>query len=202
MDDDIDDKLRESGFSEPDEGGTVLRISSDGRQSQATRWVDEDVEVYYQPARAFLSSEGKNPGEVADGFARIVQASKDLLGDQWPGKLKWAEFYATARVRGEKSPLKAFSGTYSRKVLAELQGFLSGPIMPSLFGVYSAPENQLDQPLNKIPNWTHIVLEPLVANPEYYFVKIVFRKPDHDSVERFAQDFESILERIIAEVEK
>ncbi len=202
LDEDIDEKLPESGFSKPEEGGTVLRISSDGRQSQATRWVDGDVEVYYQPSRAFLSSEGTSPEDVADGFTRIVQVSEDLLGDDWPRRLKWAELYAAARIRGEKSPLKAFSKTYSSKLLDELRNFLSRPIMPSLFGVYAAPENHLDEPLNEIPDWVHIVLEPLVANPQYYFMKVVFREADYDSVEKFAREFESIVEHIIAEVEK
>jgi len=201
VDADLDKKLKEAGCSSSAPGHTVLRLSSDGQESVAFRWTGSGSEVYYDPARAFLGAEGNVPARVPEAFDKLVGVAKILLGSTWPGEVKWSELYSVIRVLGDKQPLESYAATYSPKIVERMAKLLGLPVKPFLFAVFSSFESLVGQPLNEVPDWTNIILEPFIPNPKYYFMKVVFRRQEVPKVIEFASKLEKTAGSIISEIE-
>jgi len=201
VDADLEKNLEEAGFSSSSPGRRVLRLSSDGQESVALRWTSSGSEVYYDPTRAFLSAEGSVPEGVHEAFGKLVKIAAALLGPTWATELKWTELYATIRILGERKPLESYTETYSPKIIERVGKILGTTVKPFLFAVFSSPGGEEGQPLNEIPNWVTIVVEPFIQNPKYYFMKLVFRQQDTEKVVGFASRLEKIVGGIISEIE-
>ncbi|MFQ5871910.1 MAG: hypothetical protein ACE5IJ_10600 [Thermoplasmata archaeon] len=201
LDEDLGQLLVEKGFNEPEKGRNVLRVSPDGRESPAIRWERDEISVYYEPTRPFLTVEGKIPDGVAAAFDDILSVSRDLLGDTFKSEVRWAELNAIIRAVGSKSPLEAFRKYDWNPITAPLASILGSDVKPFRLSVYSAEDEDLNQPLSEVSDWIHVTVEPLVANPRYYFIRIVYRQSDVSSVSTFASRVEEIASKIISELE-
>jgi len=197
----LDKKLREAGFAASAPGHTVLRLSSDGQQSVAFRWTGSGSEVYYDPARGFLSAEGNVPGSVHETFGKVTAVAKGLLESDWPDEVKWSELYSVVRILSDKQPLDSYSTTYSPKIVERMTKLLGVSVKPFLFAVFGSSETLVGQPLSEVPDWTNIILEPFIQNPKYYFMKVVFRRQELSEVVGFASKLEKSVESIISEIE-
>ncbi len=202
VDVDLDKKLQDAGFSVAASGRAVLRLSADGQESVALRWTSEGgAEIYYDPARGFLSAEGNVPTAVAESFKKLVSVAQTLLGQNWSGETKWAELYSNVRILSDKQPLDAYAATYSPKVVERMSGILGLPVKPFLFAVFSSHGGEAGQPLNEVPDWVNIIIEPFIPNPKYYFMKLVFRQQEVSKVVTFASKYEPIVEDVISGIE-
>ena len=201
VDEELDKKLKEAGFSSSAPGHTVLRLSSDGQESVAFRWTGSGSEVYYDPARAFLSAEGNVPESVREAFGKLIGIAKALLSSGWPTEIKWSELYSVIRVLGDRQPLESYSVAYSPKIVERMTKLLGVPVKPFLFAVFGSSETLVGQPLDEVPDWTNIILEPFIQNPKYYFMKVVFRRQDISKVVDFASKLETTAGSVISEIE-
>jgi hypothetical protein len=197
---DVDERLQALAYTVPPDGRTVMRISTDGKQSVGFRWKKGDCEVTYEPTRPFLSAEGKSPIDVAASFKDITDIANAILGVTFAKQLKWAELFASVRAIGGKQPLEALRGT-DGNLTRELGKLAGHELQRYSFAVCSAHKGEESIPLTEIADWFQLALEPLVANPNFYHSFIVFRKPDAEGVRALAADVEATFVRLIERIE-
>ncbi len=201
MEDDLNEGLERRGFKRPKDGATVLRISQDGRQGSAFRWVREETEVYYEPVRPFLSAEGLSFSTVAAAFGELHALARELLEGAFESQKEWAEINALVRGLGSQAPLIALKEYANESLYGAIGRMVGRPVQPFSISVYSSEEPELNRPLNEIPDWIHFGIQPLVLNPQYYVIRLVFRQQDVKRVEEFAQNLEKALLGFLGEIE-
>lgn len=194
---DLSLRFAERGVTPPEGGRLVLRVAQDGTQSPANVWQKGDVEVYYEPMRGFLSSEGLNPEATAKVFEEISLVAEGLLGHPLGADLKWAELNAAARVQGSKAPLTALSAKGDGGWASGLGKILGESLRPFSRTFFAAGSSDLNLPLRDVPEWTHLAIEPFVVNPAFYFVRLVIRKIDGKPVAEAGSRFADLLREIV-----
>ena len=75
-------------------------------------------------------------------------------------------------------------------------------LQPFSLTAYASGMDQLQRPLNEIPDWFDLRIEPLIANPKYYFVRIVFRKENLEIVSQFVSQIEERITQAIEMLER
>ncbi|MFQ5885363.1 MAG: hypothetical protein ACE5IO_09720 [Thermoplasmata archaeon] len=201
LEEDLDRKCKAAGFTVPKRGGTVLIAARDGSQSLGQVWSADDKTITYDPNRGFLSLESRDLSETAQGFATLIDIARELLSDTFEEEIRWGELNFAARVSSETLPLEVLSGS-STKVHEELSKLFEEPLSPFSIAAYSSPGEDLKRPLNEVPNWFDMRIEPLIANPRYYFVRIVYRKQDLARISGFLQGLEDRLGNVIQLLEE
>ena len=139
--------LIEKGFSIPSENEVVLRIGKDGRQSQAHRWIRDDVEVFYEPSRVFFSIDGKNIEKVISGYSDICTTAQQILEDNFNDNLLWSELYMVVRVRGSKKPLETIGNKFSCVSVTNFNDIFGLQMNPARISLYYTNDDSLDKPL-------------------------------------------------------
>ena len=198
--DDLQVKLEKIGYKVPSSNHIVVKVSSDGMETLSKRWVKDNSDVYYDPRRGFLSSEGRDIEKTSIGFTDILKVSKEYF-DDFDNELKWAELNFSCRCIGTKAPLTALKQAVRGTIHDEVGEIINAPVNPYTLEIFSADENELDKALNEVTNWQHITIRPIVINPRYYQVNIVYRQKDVEKVENCAKTVEDIVNKLISHIE-
>lgn len=199
---DLHSKLEEKGFQEPTRNVTVLRISRDGRESIVKRWEKEKTEVFYDPSRGFLSVEGLNIEKTSIGFKEIYLISQELLGETSSEKIKWAEINFSCRCIGQKHPLQSLKILSSADIFNNIENIFKESIFPFSLEFYSSADEQIsDKPLTDFVDWSNVSIRPLIANPKYYVISVVYRKNNINKVIEFSSTIKSVVESLLEKIE-
>lgn len=198
--DDLETELKTKDYVVPKEP-TMISVGPDGGQSIVKRWEREEVGVYYDSNKGFLSSEGKDFKKVSAGFEDIREIAKNLLGSDLTTETEWAEVLFNCRCLGDKRPLKAFEDYLPSQPYLKFEEIGVENLKPFSLKMYSAEESELEGPLNKIPNWVHINIEPLIINPKYYYIRVVYRQVDISKVGVFSTKLKEVVESLINHIE-
>ncbi|MFQ5763285.1 MAG: hypothetical protein ACE5PO_09635, partial [Candidatus Bathyarchaeia archaeon] len=152
LEEELDSKCKAAGYTVPKRGGTVLIAGRDGSQSLGQVWSKEVMSITYNPARGFLSIEGKSLKEVSQEFATLIHIERELLGNSFDKEVRWGELNFAARSSTESFPLETFSRAPTRlhEGLSEL---FEERLNPFSVTAYAALDEELTKPLNEIPNW-------------------------------------------------
>lgn len=201
LEEDVDHKCKTLGYAVPKQGGTVLIATRDGSQSLGQVWSKDDFSITYDPSRGFLSVEGKDPSELGDESQVLVKMAEELLGDVFDDEVRWMELNFAARSSSDRRPLEAIGATPSslHKGLGEV---FDEPLLPFGISAYAGEKEELNRPLNEVTNWFDLRIEPLIANPRYYFIRIVYRNRKPDQVIKFVRELLPRLESAIRLLEK
>jgi hypothetical protein len=200
LEDELQKKLEKISYKAPASNHMVLRISRDGRESIAKRWVRDSTEVYYDPTRGFLSSEGIDTKATSQGFKEVHNIAKELIGSEFGNEVKWSEINFICRYIGKKHPLSSLKKTVNDKVYNDLEKIIGISMKPFSLELYSADETE-EKALNEIVNWYNISVKPLILNPKYYLINIVYRQKDIEKVEKMTSDLDGIVESLIEYIE-
>lgn len=199
--DEIQERLIDLGYEIPESNHTVLKISNDGRESLAKRFIKENIEVFYDPKRGFLSSEGLDIIQTNEGFKDIIKVGENLSGSNFDSDIKWAELNIESRIIGDKRPLDSFDLSLKTDMYEDITDLLGMQVYPYGLSLYSSDKDDLNKPLNEIINWSHITIQPLVRNPKYYYCRIVYRQKDLDNVSEISNNIKGIIENLIRYLE-
>ena len=196
-DEDVGKLLVEEGFSRPKEReGIVLRITAEGVQSPATRWMWKETDVFYEPVTGRLAVEGRNIEAVGESFEKILRVTNRLLEDTKEVQVRWTELSVKLRAYGSPPPLDVFRQFCESKARDAVSKAFGEEMHAFSLALYSADKKNLDRALNKIEDWVHLSIAPLVPNPSIYTVNLVYRKRDPNDVkkrlETLAETFEKI----------
>ncbi len=145
-------------------------------------------------SRGILGVEGPSGAESMSGFQKLLGMLQGDLGLDTQRHTSFVEFVCDLNIKGEKRAIEAMRGlklsvaTIAGKVLEE---------STSIFGLRLGSSNF--EPDG--PNWFDLRIEPLLRNPQVYFVSGVYRNKEVDRVLKIAENFESRIETIIASLE-
>lgn len=196
-DEDVEKLLLEEGFTRPkDREGIVLRIGADGVQSQATHWIREETDAFYEQATGRLAVEGRSLEQVGESFERILRVTHRLLESTEEVNIHWTELLVRLRAYGSPPPLEIFRHFCESKARDAVSEALGEEMHAFSLALYSADKKELDRPLNKIEDWVHLAIAPLVPNPSVYTVSLVYRKRDPKDVKKRLETLAGTLERI------
>ncbi len=201
LEEDLDRKCKEFGYAVPKQGRTVLTIARDGSQSLGQVWSkNEGLTITYDPNRGFLSLQADELSETVKEFSTLVAIANALLSEP-EQEIRWGEVNFAARASSESRPLEVFS-KLSTDLHEKLGDLFEESVHPFGVAAYSAPGEALDKPLNEISNWFDIRIEPLIANPRYYFIRIIYRKSDLEQVNGYLRPLEDRLAEAIRFLEE
>ena len=201
LEEDLDEKVQSIGYKIPKPGGSVLVVSRDGSQTVGVVWSKEEMTITYDPSRGFLSIDGRSLKELAEGFAQLVNITQELLGGESERNIKWGELNLAARCATEKLPLDVI-GRSATEIHTSLANLFGEKLLPFSVTAYSSEAEELEKPLNEIPDWFDLRVDPLIANPKYYFIRIIYRKKNPAQVGEFVQKLEIRLDDMIKMLEE
>lgn len=196
-DEDVGKLLLEEGFGRPgDREGIVLRISADGHQSPATHWIREETDAFYEQSTGRLAVEGRNIEAVGESFERVLRVANRLLKDIGEVQVHWTELLVKLRAYGSPTPLDVFRQFCESKASDAISEAFGEEMHAFSLTLYSAEKKKLDKPLNKIEDWVHLTIAPLVPNPSIYTLSFVYRKRDPNDVRKRLETLAETLEKI------
>ncbi len=198
--DEVQEKVLYLDYNIPETKKSVIKISSDGRQSREKRYIKEDIEIGYDSERGFLSSEGVDVKKTAEGFNDVMNIAKELCDEDL--EIKWCELIFECKVKGNKKPLIIFDKTLATEVHEEIKDIIGAPVHPLGLSIYTSDKDEIDKPLNEIVNWSHFSFSPLARNPNYYYGRVVFREKDGKDVHEMAMKIEEVVESLIELLER
>jgi len=201
LDTDLDRELDSRGFAIPSPGRNVLRVSQDGRETVAIRWTKGDTEVFYDPGRAMLSSEGRSPQQVAEAFGELCDVAQSLLGGTFDAQLKWSELNAVVRSAGTKQPLTSI-GAHADPLIASIGNLLGAKTQRFSVTACSPVTGDALRPLTELEDWSFVSVEPLIANPGYYLTRVVIRRSTAKPIAEFTLKLENFTQSVISHLEK
>jgi hypothetical protein len=190
-------QMDKSGYRPNQNGETVMRVSTDGSQSIARAWEKGAHEAYYDLQRGFLSSEGDNFPEVAEGARELRKIASGLVQGSLDEHVKWAEINFQGRVVTKTHPMAALKRFYQDMSFEEIEKALGDGLRPFSLRLYSSDEPEPKRRLVDIPNWTHFAMEPLVLNPTYFLLRLIYRREKVEEVLSLADRLEETLNTVV-----
>ena len=173
----LDKELGEAGFSQSAERQLVVR-ARDSSQEVATVWTQESTNILYEPKRAFLGAESQLAEGLQKGFGALVDLAQKLFGEEFESELKWSELVVSARSLAGASVVGHMRKMPQAPLAEKVKKTLGLDFAPYLVALYASDPPVPDVPFYEVPVWSHLRLEPLVANPRYLVIRYVYRNPN------------------------
>lgn len=193
-------QMDKSGYKPSQKGGTVMRISTDGSQSIARAWEKGAHAAYYDLQKGFLSSEGDSFREVAEGARELRKIASGLVQGSLDEHVKWTEINFQGRVVTKTHPMAALKRFYRNMSFEEIERAFGDRFRPFSLRLYSSDEPEPKRRLVEIPNWTHFGMEPLVLNPTYFLLRLIYRRENVEDVLGLADRLEETLNSVVMAV--
>lgn len=198
-DDILDEKLTSVGY-ESQLGRAVISIAPDGSRTQVIVWEKETRTVGYDPKRGYLSAQAKDFRAASVGLGEMLEVVRSMEED-YTSQISFAEIIMNARARGSKYPLVALDNLFSHDFLPEIGDILGSRVSPYAIRVCPKDKIESKKSLKKVLEWFELTVQPMVENPRYYLVSLVYRNPDVGNVSKFAGGLEAKMEKLLAFIE-
>lgn len=145
--------------------------------------------------RGVFGAEANSVTDVLSAFGQLVDIlEKDIRVDTGNHR-SFTEFIGDFTVEGEERAIDTMRSTKLDLIESTDKSF-GEPT--ALFGIRFGPKEH--DPSG--PNWFDLRIEPLLRNPQVYFVGIVYRGTEAKRVLKMAEASEDRIARIIASLEK
>lgn len=155
-----------------------------------------DVSVLYDNETSFVGVAGRSLKEVRRNFDVLGKLLRKLDRIMF-NKQKYVELVLRSRVWTKKDPQKAIIDFLGMNGAEPFKNLFEKDVRP--FGVRIVTE---DLTIMDNPNWFELRIEPLIRNPRYYFIQLIYRNENGTKTLNIADRTEEIVFQAIKIVEK
>ncbi len=195
----LDESIVSTGY-ESQPGKAVVAVTPDGSRTQVIVWEKESRMIGYDPMRGFLTLHAESFPSASDGLVEMLDALRGME-ENVLALISFTEVIMNARARGHKYPLVALEELFSDDFLPVLSDIFGRGVSP--FAIRVCPKDKIEskKSLKKVPEWFELTVQPMVENPRYYIVNLVYRDPDVENVSTFASGLEGNMVSLLSMIE-
>lgn len=154
-----------------------------------------DISILYDNETSFIGVVGKSFRQVTDQF-EVLEGVLSELDPIMLSNKKYTELWLRSHIWTKKDPQKTIPEFLKDTKYDAFSAILGRKIRP--FTIRVATE---DQTIMDNPNWFDLRIEPLIRNPRYYRLDIVYRNNDKAVISKTIDNIEKIIHKVIATVE-
>jgi len=154
-----------------------------------------NVSVLYDNEISYVGVAGQSFKEVRANFAILGRILKELDPITY-SKQRSVELIFKGRVWTKKDPQKTITNFMKTEKMDLFKNIFEKGIRP--FTVRVVTE---DHRIKDNPNWFSLRIEPLIRNPRYYFLELVYRNEDVSMTLKIADKIEEIIASSIETIE-
>lgn len=153
------------------------------------------VSVLYDNEISYVGVAGQSFKEVKGNFTILSRILKELDPITY-GKQRSVELIFKGRIWTKKDPQKTITNFMKTEKMDLFKNIFEKGIRPFTIRVVTE-----DHRIKDNPNWFSLRIEPLIRNPRYYFLELVYRNEDVSMTLKIADKIEEIITSSIEAVE-
>ncbi len=154
---------------------------------------DSIIDVYLE--RGIIGIEGPTETEIISGFQKLLDILRKDLRLDTDNHTWFTEFVCDLNLKGDKQAIEVLRNAQIPLARA------AGKILGESVGIFGLRLGSVEHDPSE-PNWFDLRIEPLLRNPQVYFVASVYRNSDMKKVLATAKNFSSKMEKIIGSLER
>lgn len=194
IEDDLKALLKKRGFKV--ETGSRIIEAPPFRAVKADIAKKGNVSVLYDNELSYVGVAGRSFKGVQGNFIVLSEVLKEL-DPITLNKQRGVELLLRARVWTKKDPQKSIADFVKTEKMKGFKDIFEKEIRPFTVRVVTEDSKILDN-----PNWFSLRIEPLIRNPRYYFLGLVYRNEDVSKILNIANKIEQIISQSIEVVER
>ena len=187
----ITEGLGKKGYKPPPDKQVVFALDSTGGKTQLRQLFGEGVEIAYNQDKGHLTVSSTN-------LSISVKALQDVLKEikrtsTIEPTIDWYEFDFHGRISIDRLPLDTNSKRSEVKN-ENLNVLLGMKTQTYTYSICAFEGETPTQPLNTVPNWFQLIIQPFVPNPRYYYVRVIYRRKDFQRIEEMIGKIPGLIE--------
>lgn len=185
----ITEGLEKKGYKPPPDKQVTIAIDSTGGKTHLRQLFGEDVEIVYNENQGHLTVSSTNLSVSVKTLKEVLEEIKRT--SPIAPTIDWYELDFHGRTSIDRLPLDSKTSKVNNKELDNLLGMKTQIFASSI----CAFEGDTPiQPLNTVPNWFQLIIQPFVSNPRYFYVRIIYRRNDFKRLEEMIERIPKIIE--------
>jgi len=193
VEDDLKDVLTKRGFKV--EPGSRIIEAPPFRAVRADIAKKGNVSVLYDNDISYVGIAGRSFKEVLEDFNALGRVLKELDSITFD-KQSYVELVLRARVWTKKDPQQTIASFHKAENVQPFAEVFGKGVRPFAVRVVTEEPRIIDN-----PNWFSLRIEPMIRNPRYYFVELVYRNEKVSKTLSIAEKIEQVISRSIEIIE-